>query len=113
MTNNNSAKKEKGMFFELDGLLSRIPKDNYWADFLKVRHLEAGVLRLYPGEEDTQTPHDEDELYFVIEGSGFIEVGGEKKQVKKGSAVFVPAHLPHHFYGNKETLVVLYMFAAE
>lgn len=103
-----------GLFFELGDLLSRIPKDNYWADFLRVRHLEAGVLRLRPGEEDTQTPHDEDELYFVIEGSGFIEVGGEKRPVKKGSVVFVPAHVPHHFFGNeKDALVVLYMFATE
>ncbi len=103
--------KEKGRSFELADLMARIEKDGYWADFLKVRHLEAGVLRLYPGQEDTQTPHDSDELYFVIEGSGFIEVGGEKRPVKKGSVVFVPAEMPHHFYGNRDTLVVLYMFA--
>lgn len=103
--------REKAQSFELGDLLERIEKDGYWADFLKVRHLEAGVLRLYPGQEDTQGPHDSDELYFVIEGSGFIEVGSEKRPVKKGSAVFVPKDMPHHFYGNKDTLVVLYMFA--
>ncbi|NWG36999.1 MAG: cupin domain-containing protein [Nitrososphaera sp.] len=64
-----------------------------------------------PGEEDTQTPHDSDELYYVVEGSGFLEAGSERRAVKKGSVVFVPARMPHHFYGNKELLVVLYMFA--
>lgn len=103
--------KEKGQSFELADLLAMIEKGGYWADFLKVRHLEAGVLRLQPGQEDTQTPHDSDELYFVIEGTGFIEVGKEKLPVKKGSAVFVPAEVPHHFYGNRDTLVVLYVFA--
>ncbi|AIC15308.1 cupin domain-containing protein [Nitrososphaera viennensis] len=104
-------KDNSGQAFDLDDLLARIDKDSYWVDFIKVRHLEAGVLRLYPGEEDTQTPHDADELYFVAEGSGFISMGKESKAVKKGSVLFVPAHMPHHFYGNKDTLVVLYMFA--
>jgi mannose-6-phosphate isomerase-like protein (cupin superfamily) len=103
--------KEKGRVFDLDDLLRKIDKDGYWVDFIKVRHLEAGVLRLFPGEEDTQTPHDVDELYFVVEGSGFLSMGKENKPVKKGSVLFVPAHMPHQFYGNRDTLVVLYVFA--
>ena len=104
-------KKEKGLFFDLDSLVSKIGKDDYWIDFMKIRRMEAGVLRLRPGEEDTQTPHNEDELYFVAEGSGYVEVGGEKKPVKKGSIIFVPAETGHYFYGNKDLLVVLYVFA--
>ena len=76
-----------------------------------MRDLEAGVIMLHPGEEDTQEPHSADELYYVIEGSGFIELGKNKRPVKKGSIVFVPAGMHHRFYGNKEDLVVLYMFA--
>ena len=103
--------KEKAQSFELDDMLAAIGNDDYFNDFLRVRHLEAGVLRLRPGEEDTQTPHDSDELYYVVQGSGYLEVGSERKAVKKGSIVFVPAKMPHHFYGNKNLLVVLYMFA--
>ncbi|MEW5840573.1 cupin domain-containing protein [Nitrososphaera sp.] len=105
-------KSEKGLFFETPDLLAKIDDDSYWIDFMRVRHMEAGVLRLRPGEEDTQTPHDEDELYFVAEGSGYVEAGDERRPVKKGSIIFVPARVPHHFYGNKELLVVLYVFAA-
>lgn len=97
--------------FDLDSLVSKIGKDDYWTDFLKVRRMEAGVLRLRPGEEDTQEPHDDDELYFVADGSGYIEMGGEKKPVKRGSIIFVPARMVHCFYGNKDTLVALYVFA--
>ena len=104
-------KGEKGRTFDLDDLVSQIQKDNYWVDFLKVRRMEAVVLRLKPGEEDTQEPHDADELYYVAQGSGFIEVGKEDKPVKVGSVIFVPAHVPHHFYGNKDLLVVLYVFS--
>ncbi len=101
----------KARTFELKDLLSKIAKDEYFYDFLKVRHLEAGVLRLYPGQADTQQPHSEDELYYVIEGDGFIEVGKEQKPVSNGSIIFVPAEMNHKFYGNKTELVVLYMFA--
>lgn len=103
--------KEKAQWFELDDKLAQIENDEYFNDFLRVRHLEAGVLRLRPGEEDTQTPHDADELYYVVQGSGYLEAGNERRAVKKGSLVFVPAKMPHHFYGNRDLLVVLYMFA--
>ena len=98
--------------FELHDLVARLEKEGgYFLDFLKVRDLEAGVIVLRPGEEDTQEPHSADELYYVIEGSGFMELGKSKKPVKKGSIIFVPAKMKHRFYGNKEDLVVLYMFA--
>lgn len=98
--------------FELGDLVSRLEKEGgYFLDFLKVRDLEAGIIVLRPGEKDTQEPHSADELYYVIEGSGFIELGKNKRAVKKGSIVFVPAKMHHRFYGNRDDLVVLYMFA--
>lgn len=104
-------KGEKGKIFDLAELASKIPADNYWVDFLKVRRMEAGVLRLEPGKQDTQEPHNADELYYVVEGAGYIEVGRESKPVEAGSVIFVPAHVPHHFYGNKDALTALYMFS--
>jgi mannose-6-phosphate isomerase-like protein (cupin superfamily) len=98
--------------FELSDLLSELDKEGgYFIDFLKIRDLEAGVLRLHSGEKDTQEPHSADELYYIIEGSGFIELGKTTRPVKKGSIIFVPAKMHHRFYGNKDELVVLYMFA--
>jgi mannose-6-phosphate isomerase-like protein (cupin superfamily) len=104
-------KGEKGRVFDLDDLVSQIPEGNYWVDFLKVRRMEAGVLQLKPGEKDTQTPHDSDELYYVAQGSGFIQVDKDDLPVRAGSVIFVPAHAPHHFYGNKDLLTVLYVFS--
>lgn len=98
--------------FELQDLVSRLEKEGgYFLDFLKVRGLEAGIIVLRRGEEDTQEPHLSDELYYVIEGRGLIEIGKGRRPVKKGSIVFVPAGMHHRFYGNSEDLVVLYMFA--
>lgn len=98
--------------FELHDLVRQLEKEGgYFLDFLKVRDLEAGIIVLHPGEKDTQEPHSADELYYVIEGSGIIELGKSKKSVRKGSIIFVPAGMHHKFYGNKEDLVVLYVFA--
>jgi mannose-6-phosphate isomerase-like protein (cupin superfamily) len=98
--------------FELQDLIAQLKKEGgYFLDFLKVRDLEAGIIMLHSGEKDTQEPHLADELYYVIEGSGFMELGKGRRPVKKGSIIFVPANMHHKFYGNKEDLVVLYMFA--
>ncbi|HEV8406284.1 MAG TPA: cupin domain-containing protein [Nitrososphaera sp.] len=98
--------------FELEDLVAQLEKEGgYFIDFLKIRHLEAGIIVLHPGEKDTQEPHQSDELYCIIEGSGSLELGKSKRPVKKGSIIFVPAKMHHRFYDNRENLVVLYIFA--
>lgn len=98
--------------FELEELISQLEKEGgYFLGFLKVRDLEAGVMLLHPGENDTQGPHAADELYYVIEGSGSIELAKKSRPLRKGSVIFVPAGLPHRFRDNKQDLVILYVFA--
>jgi len=103
----------EGRVFELAQLATRLEKEGgYFLDFLKVRNLEAGIIVLHPNEADTQEPHSDDELYYVINGNAWMEMDKKKIQVKEGSIIFVPAGLRHRFYGNVVDLVVLYMFAA-
>jgi hypothetical protein len=40
--------------------------------------LQVGVYVLAAPEPDTQQPHEWDELYFVLEGRGTLDVEGEK-----------------------------------
>jgi mannose-6-phosphate isomerase-like protein (cupin superfamily) len=72
--------------------------------------LEVGVYVLVAPEADRQQPHEDDELYVVLEGRGVLDVGGETKQVQEGSSVFVPAGAEHRFTGY-EGLSVLVIFA--
>ena len=72
--------------------------------------LEVGVYVLVAPEPDRQQPHEDDELYVVLEGRGVLEVEGESKQVEEGSSVFVPAGAEHRFTGY-EGLSVLVIFA--
>jgi mannose-6-phosphate isomerase-like protein (cupin superfamily) len=72
--------------------------------------LEVGVYVLVAPEPDRQQPHEDDELYVVLDGRGTLEVEGESFPVEPGSAVFVPAHAEHRFTGY-EGLSVLVIFA--
>ncbi len=56
------------------------------------------TLGLYqPLGEDPQQPHDRDEFYFVVAGSGWFEHGGERTAFAPGDALYVAAGVPHRF----------------
>ena len=71
--------------------------------------LELGVYVLVAPEADKQQPHEDDEVYVVLEGSGVLEVEGRKVPVKEGDAVFVEAGADHRFTAY-EQLAVLVIF---
>ena len=71
--------------------------------------LELGVYVLIAPEPDRQQPHEDDEVYVVLEGSGVLEVEGETAAVAEGSAVFVEAGADHRFSAY-EQLSVLVIF---
>ena len=80
-------------------------------DFFSLRHLQAGILRLKPGESDAQEPHSSDEIYLVLEGNGFIEIGKKAYDLRKDLFIYVPARVRHRFYGNTREILVVYFFS--
>ena len=50
-----------------------------------------------PHGVDEQSPHSQDELYFVMEGSGVFFHNGARTDVVKGDALFVGAGDEHRF----------------
>src|SRR5499426_822042 len=71
--------------------------------------LELGVYVLVAPEPDRQSPHEDDEVYVVLEGRGTLQVEDEQIPVEVGKAVFVPAGAEHRFTGY-EGLSVLVIF---
>lgn len=84
--------------------------DTYFHTFINQENLAAGVLMLEPGQEDTQEPHDSDEVYYVVKGDGFIKIGKKDFAITEGMAYYVEKGVSHKFHGNKKDLVVLYFF---
>ena len=97
--------------YNTDDYVRKINSGNsYFNTFLNKDTLAAGVLILKPGEEDTQEPHDSDEMYYILEGDGFLKIKNKDYVVKKGKAFFVPRNVEHFFFGNKKKLKVIYFF---
>jgi mannose-6-phosphate isomerase-like protein (cupin superfamily) len=94
---------------ELNDVLSELDKHGgYFIDFIITRHIQAGILRLHAGDNDTQEPHSVDEVYYVIQGNGLINLNGKNCAIKQGTSVFVAAGTEHRFHGNTEDLVIFY-----
>lgn len=98
-------------YFQIDHLVKNQENTPYYHEFLRRSSMSAGIYTLPPGTVDPQEPHNEDELYFVLNGSAVIEVDGESQSVSSGSAVFVPAMRPHKFMEIAEELRVLVFFS--
>jgi len=77
--------------------------------------LELGVYVLVAPEPDRQQPHQDDEIYVVLEGSGVLDVEGTSVPVQEGHAVFVEAGADHRFsaYEQLSVLVIFERRSAE
>lgn len=63
-----------------------------------------------PQGVDVQTPHTQDELYFVQRGTGEIVINGQRFDAAAGDAFFVAAHVEHRFENFSEDFVTWVVF---
>lgn len=89
----------------------RTESGQFYREFLRVPAMSAGLYVLSAGSIDPQSPHLQDELYYVLRGRGRFRAGGEETEVAAGSLLFVPAEVEHKFYDVAEELAVLVFFA--
>jgi len=82
-----------------------------YLEFLRVPAMSAGIYVLPAGATDLQSPHTEDEIYYVIRGRARMQVGSENYSVSQGSVIFVGAAVEHRFHQIAEELAVLVFFA--
>ncbi len=84
-----------------------------YLQFINAGTLSLGLYVLTAGSADTQSPHAEDEIYYVVAGRGAIDVAGERRQVQPGSIIFVAKEFVHRFVDIEEDLSILVFFAPE
>jgi mannose-6-phosphate isomerase-like protein (cupin superfamily) len=82
-----------------------------YLEFLKVPDLSMGLYVLPAGGTDPQSPHTEDEVYYVVSGRAKILVADESREVRAGSIVYVAKNVAHRFHSIEEALTVLVFFA--
>lgn len=70
-----------------------------YADYRPVfetRRLNVTHVRIHPGETvPAHTHEDEDQVYFVASGNGFVELDGERTDISDGSFVLIPLGTEH------------------
>ena len=82
--------------FELTQLISqRTDSNKLYLEFLKFPDLSMGLYVLPAGGADPQSPHTEDEVYYVVSGVAQIKVAGEDRALQAGSIVYVAKNVEH------------------
>jgi quercetin dioxygenase-like cupin family protein len=89
----------------------RTESGRLYQEFLRVPEMSAGLYVLPAGGADSQRPHHEDEIYYVVRGRARFKAGAEDREVSAGSVIFVAAGVEHRFYDIAEKLAVLVFFA--
>jgi len=98
--------------FELSDLISQQrDSSKLYLEFLKVPDLSMGLYVLPTGGVDPQSPHVEDEVYYVVSGRAKIKVADEDRDVRAGSIVYVAKNVKHRFHSIEEELTVIVFFA--
>lgn len=68
-------------------------------------------IELYkPAQEDLQMPHDRDELYMIISGTGTFRLRDETFQFEQRDLLLVPAGVAHRFENFTEDFVTWVIF---
>ena len=82
-----------------------------YLEFLNVPALNCGIYFLAAGSTDMQSPHDEDEVYLVLDGRARMRLEGIERDVVPGSLLYVSATTKHSFFEIEEDMTLLVMFA--
>jgi mannose-6-phosphate isomerase-like protein (cupin superfamily) len=75
--------------------LGTLARDERYSEVIREGRLSAGIYA--PHESDDQDTHDEDEFYVILNGSGFVNIDGDRQPFGPGDLVFVGAGVSHEF----------------
>lgn len=98
--------------FDISHLLSRRAQSGQlYLEFFEAKTMSVGVYELAAGSVDPQQPHTEDEIYYVVAGTGQVHIDGEDSEISPGSVIFVAAGVEHRFHSITDDLKLLVVFA--
>jgi mannose-6-phosphate isomerase-like protein (cupin superfamily) len=95
---------------QIADLLQRLG-DKRYHEFLRFPAMSAGIYVLSASATDKQSPHKEDEIYYVVRGKAKMRLGREERSISQGDVIFVEKNLEHRFFDIGEELLLLVVFA--
>lgn len=90
----------------------------YWrtltsADRTPTTEITCGVCEIEPGCELPLHRHPPLEIYYIMEGSGIVTLGSERRAVRPGTTISIPGNSPHGIRNDGQTtLRLFYAFPA-
>ena len=84
-------------------------KNGVW-DMEAFRHGSMTLEIFAPKGTDFQTPHTQDEVYFIVQGSGMFTKEGKHCTFSAGDVLFVEAGKDHRFENFSDDLVAWVIF---
>ena len=67
-------------------------------------HAIAVVITLQPGESLKKHMTPVDVFFYILEGTGIVEIGDEKKTIGKDTLVESPARIPHRWINESSSV---------
>lgn len=89
----------------------RVAHGEPWQEFMRVPDLYVGLYEIPAEGVDGQSPHDHDEVYYILSGAATAIVEGDRIPVSKGSTLYVQKGKDHRFVDITEDLSILVFFA--
>lgn len=101
------------------GIDYKLLKGQEYYDPEKENHCMKGILytayaMLQPGKAYEAHSHgDHEEVYYIISGEGEMTVGSEKREIRDGDAVFIPAGDIHTIANTGKDFLTFLAFSAQ
>ena len=67
-------------------------------------HAQAMHITLKPGESLKRHITPVDVFFYVLEGTGIVEIGEERQEVSRDTLIESPKHIPHCWYNESGEL---------
>ena len=75
-------------------------------------HAQVAHMLLKPNEQLKKHITPVDAIFFVLEGTGIVEVGDEKLEVREGTLIDSPAKIPHCWYNKSDSILRIMVIKA-
>ncbi len=81
-------------------------------EFLDEQSMNAGLYLVEAGEDDHQSPHALDEIYYVVRGQADFFADGDTMQTGTGDVIYVRSGIEHRFQNITDTLETIVVFVS-
>ena len=103
---------DKQFHFSAEHILEQTQADGkLYGEYIKNENLSSGIYYLKKGTIDQQSPHQYDEIYYIISGKGKLRIDKNNYPAGVGDLLFVPAKMDHKFVDIEEDLTILVFFS--